>query len=69
MSGKSIIAPTAHAPPIAMNKPQRPARPNATPPAPRPVNPAPNPLRQATSRWQRTARYGWDKGGANGGRK
>jgi len=28
-----------------------------------------NPLRQADSRWQRTVRYGWDKGGKNGGRK
>jgi len=42
--------------------------------APKPKAPpsrqsAPNPLRQADSRWQRTARYGWDKGGSNGGRK
>jgi len=28
-----------------------------------------NPLRAADSRWQRTVRYGWDKGGAQGGRK
>ena len=69
MSGKSIIAPTAHAPLIAMNKPQRPARPNAAPKPPRPASPVSNPLRQAADRWQRTARYGWDKGGANGGRK
>jgi len=30
--------------------------------------PVPNPLRQADSRWQRTVRYGWDKGGSRGGR-
>jgi hypothetical protein len=30
--------------------------------------PVPNPLRQADSRWQRTVRYGWDKGGSGGGR-
>ncbi len=29
----------------------------------------PNPLRQADNRWQRTVRYGWDKGGSSGGRK
>lgn len=28
-----------------------------------------NPLRQADQRWQRTVRYGWDKGGSRGGRK
>ena len=42
-------------------------------PAPKPTtrhgNPAPaNPLRQADARWQRTVRYGWDKGGSKGGR-
>jgi len=36
-------------------------------PAPRP-SPTVNPLRQADTRWQRTVRYGWDKGGAKGGR-
>lgn len=25
-------------------------------------------LRQAQTRWQRTVRYGWDKGGSGGGR-
>ncbi|HNC51414.1 MAG TPA: hypothetical protein PLO14_04105 [Accumulibacter sp.] len=25
-------------------------------------------LRRAEARWQRTARYGWDKGGSRGGR-
>ncbi len=27
-----------------------------------------NALRQAQTRWQRTTRYGWDKGGSGGGR-
>jgi hypothetical protein len=31
--------------------------------------PAPNPAPQPAARWQRTQRYGWDKGGAKGGRK
>jgi hypothetical protein len=31
--------------------------------------PMTNPLRQADNRWQRTVRYGWDKGGSRGGRK
>jgi len=44
------------------NKPPTKAR-----PAPKP-GPTPNPLRQADNRWQRTVRYGWDKGGAKGGR-
>ena len=52
----------------AMNTKQKPpARPNSAPKLPR--QPATNPLRQAASRWQRTVRYGWDKGGADGGRK
>ena len=67
MSGKSIIAPTANTSLIAMNA-KPPARPAAAPtPSRRPA--PPNPLRQAASRWQRTVRYGWDKGGADGGRK
>lgn len=67
MSGKSIIAPTANTSLIAMNtKPKNPARPAAAPNPPR--RPAAT-LRQAASRWQRTLRYGWDKGGADGGRK
>lgn len=71
MNGKSIIAPTAHTLLIAMNaKHKPPARPSAAPQPPRrPAATAPNPLRQAASRWQRTVRYGWDKGGAHGGRK
>ena len=70
MSGKSIIAPTAHAPLIVMNKPKHSTRPNAAPKPPhRAASTARNPLRQAASRWQRTVRYGWDKGGAHGGRK
>ena len=51
------------------NKPKSPAIPPFQPnqQADSPVNS--NPLRQADQRWQRTVRYGWDKGGARGGRK
>lgn len=50
------------------NKPKPPAQ--QTPkPQTRPGDPAAaNPLRQADLRWQRTVRYGWDKGGSKGGR-
>lgn len=45
------------------------ARPGAAPPSP-PQKPATAlPVPAATARWQRTVRYGWDKGGAKGGRK
>ena len=50
------------------NKPKAPA---AQPPLPKPPKQrpaAPNPRLQADNRWQRTVRYGWDKGGAKGGR-
>ena len=54
-----------------MTAPSKPKRLPAMPPKPetrqRPP-PVPNPLRQPDSRWQRTVRYGWDKGGAKGGR-
>jgi hypothetical protein len=47
------------------------AKPNTAPPTKAP-NPAaanrPNPRLQADARWQRTQRYGWDKGGSRGGR-
>lgn len=33
-----------------------------------PPNKLPNPRLQADARWQRTQRYGWDKGGSRGGR-
>jgi len=46
-----------------------PAKPPTTAKMPQGRQPIPNPLRQADSRWQRTARYGWDKGGNKGGRK
>lgn len=50
------------------DKPKPPGHPAPKPPL-RHGNPAPaNPLRQADSRWQRTVRYGWDKGGSKGGR-
>jgi len=51
------------------NKPKPPAN-RPSPPSPQADGPAvPNPLRQADQRWQRTVRYGWDKGGSRGGRK
>ncbi|EXI71403.1 MAG TPA: hypothetical protein PK440_18225 [Candidatus Accumulibacter phosphatis] len=43
------------------------AIPVRSPPPPR-AEPAGNPLRQAETRWQRSARYVWDKGGSRGGR-
>ncbi|WP_291994482.1 hypothetical protein [Candidatus Accumulibacter sp. ACC003] len=53
----------------------KPARRRKTPPLPAPQAPVPqlptaggNRLRQAETRWQRTVRYGWDKGGSKGGR-
>ena len=48
-------------------KPPAPSSPKPKAPA-RASQPVANPLRQADSRWQRTVRYGWDKGGARGGR-
>lgn len=45
-------------------KPKPPAR-----PVPKPKGPAAaKPLPQPAARWQRTVRYGWDKGGSRGGR-
>ncbi|MEF8750428.1 MAG: hypothetical protein V5B31_21990 [Candidatus Accumulibacter propinquus] len=51
--------------------PTRPGKPST--PAPKSVAPqrpaaVDNALRQAQTRWQRTTRYGWDKGGSGGGR-
>jgi len=46
-----------------------PAKLPTTAKAPQGRQPVANPLRQADSRWQRTVRYGWDKGGNKGGRK
>jgi len=46
-----------------------PAGPSLKSKAPQTRQAVANPLRQADSRWQRTVRYGWDKGGNNGGRK
>ncbi|MBK8114734.1 MAG: hypothetical protein IPK44_09490 [Candidatus Accumulibacter sp.] len=51
--------------------PTRPGKPST--PAPKSVAPkrpaaVGNALRQAQTRWQRTTRYGWDKGGSGGGR-
>jgi hypothetical protein len=39
------------------------------PKRPAPDQPVPNPALQPVTRWQRTQRYAWDKGGAKGGRK
>ncbi len=54
-----MVAPKNH----AANKRDGPA---PSPPA-RPERPI-KALRQAETRWQRTARYLWDKGGSRGGR-
>lgn len=35
----------------------------------KPAPAAPVPPAQPTTRWQRTQRYAWDKGGSKGGRK
>jgi len=51
------------------NKPKPPAKQPLRPGTPPGDQPLPNPLRQADTRWQRTVRYGWDKGGSRGGRK
>ena len=45
-----------------------PARPSSHGKAPQNPPPVPNTLTQADNRWQRTVRYGWDKGGSKGGR-
>ena len=53
-------------------KPKTPAKagtPAATPRAARAKALPSSPVPQADARWQRTVRYGWDKGGARGGRK
>ena len=52
------------------NKPKPPRKPVSSPPAkPAQEQTPPNSLIQADNRWQRTVRYGWDKGGAKGGRR
>lgn len=50
------------------DKAKSPARPAPKPPERKNGPAASNPLRQADLRWQRTVRYGWDKGGSKGGR-
>ena len=50
------------------DKVKSPARPAPKTPARNASPAAANPLRQADLRWQRTVRYGWDKGGSKGGR-
>lgn len=54
-----------------MAAPKNPAANKRDGPAPSPParsERAINALRQAETRWQRTARYVWDKGGSRGGR-
>jgi len=50
-------------------KPKLPARPARRPPVPTGPPPVQNIAPQPGTRWQRAVRYGWDKGGARGGRK
>jgi hypothetical protein len=50
-------------------KPKPPARPARKAPVPTAQAPVPNTAPPPDARWQRTVRYGWDKGGARGGRK
>jgi len=58
-------------------KPIPPSRKPSLPPQPEPGTTVPkagngpvdNPLRQPDSRWQRTVRFNWDKGGSRGGRR
>ncbi|MGP1609805.1 MAG: hypothetical protein ACTS5G_03780 [Burkholderiales bacterium] len=57
---------------MSSHKPRPPTGPAARPPTKqneRALARTPNPLQQADSRWQRTVRFGWDKGGSRGGRK
>ena len=42
-------------------RPEAPPQPGVAPTAPLPAAPQ--------NRWQRTVRYGWDKGGSKGGRR
>ena len=51
------------------SKSKPPARPSSHGKAPQNPPPVPNTLTQADNRWQRTVRYGWDKGGSRGGRR
>ena len=48
------------------SKPKPPAKPRPATPNPPPAQNTANPR---DARWQRTVRYGWDKGGSRGGRK
>jgi len=51
------------------NTPKHPSQPRSATRRRESKTPLPEPSRQADQRWQRTVRYGWDKGGARGGRK
>jgi len=50
------------------DKPTPRVKPASKAPARPPVPPPATDRRQPETRWQRTARYGWDKGGSKGGR-
>ncbi|MEI7430648.1 MAG: hypothetical protein WCL27_09345 [Betaproteobacteria bacterium] len=71
ISGKSIIALNAIVLLITLPMTTKPKAPASRPQNPKALQKrlaGPNPLQQADNRWQRTVRYGWDKGGAKGGR-
>lgn len=50
---------------MSRSKPKPPIPPGKAPPPPN----APPALNPGAARWQRTVRYGWDKGGARGGKR
>ena len=63
------VAPETPSEPTAMTgKPTPRVKPASKAPAKPPVPPPATGRRQPETRWQRTARYGWDKGGSKGGR-
>ena len=71
MDTKSSTASATLSEPTPMTvKAPRPDRQHRTPQGPTPPRPSVTDklLRQPQSRWQRTARYCWDKGGSKGGR-
>ena len=51
------------------NTPKTPPKPKPAPALRNEGSTTPDPARQPDQRWQRTVRYGWDKGGSQGGRK
>jgi hypothetical protein len=62
--------PTPIPPATAMiAKTKTPAKPPPPPNQPKPVMQPASPVATPASRWLRTQRYGWDKGGSRGGRR